>query len=687
MGPRVGGPLGAPQQVDTTKPVDTPAKPVEKTQVKQEPKEPPKPISAEDKTARKSEHSNTGKMMAVKLKMKADGSAVDSAVGYLNKAGEAAAKAAGKAATAVAQASKPISNGSAGPAVENAQKEINKWRVANERKPIAEDGKFSTETEAAVRDFQKSNGLNPDASIGPNTRDRLALENDPSFKNLQKDTQKQVRDQMNGYTKDQIARSNLHDLATDSNFGKLSRDGQDKALQGLAVDSRSAGNLNNVKANVKDRAALEGDENFKKIPEPNQKIILNTMEKYSFEPKSREQLTKIATEPGFGKLSPAYQEETLKTLARNPADANYTEDLKKVIGSESFRNVSDWIKTKTFQQMGDHATNGRYTHHLAEMVTHRNFGAMSETQQAKTLFLYDDIKMDAKAALVDVVKRDVNGTPGLMTKTIDGKGTLLEQVERLHFSNLSPKILDARGNPADKTQVVEDLLKEIANPYRNINQSNRGTCSCTSMTFNLALSNPAEFGRIVTDLATTGQSKLAGGVTIKPPADAFAQDNSRRSVGERLFQSALMSYARDGDYQNNVRKKSGKVTDTGGTLAHQEVKVLSALHGKSYISLPNAALTGFHQTKKYVDAGKVPVYAALKWDGAGHAVEVTKIANGRVYFRNPWGGNVPGISNGVGVDYQRHKDPPRRTEDAANGIESMTEEDYVMHLKNIIVEE
>lgn len=700
MSPRIGGAPSLPPQIDTDKSVEANAK----TDVQAEPERQAeqgrsKSISAQHKSSQLAEHSMAGQVMLFQLKNKVSPKSEErQSLGSLIH--REIADGDSEIFQKTTDTTKPLQAGSKGYPVKSAQKEINKWRVANGRAPIAEDGEFGDKTATAIRDFQKATGLDRDSKIGGNTRDRLALENNSKFQALSPETKKQVRDQMNGYKNDPAARKNLYELATDPDFAKLSRAGQQEALRGLAIARQSDANLKNVKQEVRDRTALEQNSNFQKLPASTQKEVMEKMERYALEPRQREQLMKIATEPGFAKLSESNQDQVLKTLAKNPADPEYAAHLKKLVGSESFQKLDDANKSRTLRLLGDHPLNTRYNNQLVDLVAHKNFGKMSLVDQSKTLNLFENTTMNGRTALLDVMKRNISGTPALMTKTIGGSATLLDQLDRINSSNLSPRVLDARGNAVNKKQVVEALLQEVANPNRHIDQSNRGTCTCTSMTYNLALSQPAEYARIVTDLATTGQSRLAGGATIQPPADAFRGDNSSRSVGERLFQSALMNFGQNGNYQNSTRKSpNDPLIDTGGLSLDQEIKVLSALHGKSYksminlqpvnIAIPTVDMSRYdavERTKRELAEGRGPIHAALRWGNGAHAVEITKFENGRFYIRNPWGGNVPGVTRGVGIDYQRHQNPPRRVEDAANGIESISEMDYRLYLRSIIVE-
>lgn len=753
MNIRIGGPPSPPPQAD-------PAKEPESTSSKETPTPTPTPGPAEtkqtpqqnDKKAQVAEHSIAGQARAALLK-----SAEKSSTGGVTNIFGSAMSAMGEAAAqAAVKFAKPLSQGDQGPEVEKAQVEINNWRWANGKKPIKETGKFDEETERAVRDFQSANGLKADCIYGPNTRDRLELENDPYFKSLPADTKKKVRDQMDGYSQDPISREKLKDLATNSNFADVSQDGQNWALKTLALSPQSTANLNNVKQNVRDRAGLEKNANFEKLDVGTKKQITDSMEKHSLDKNNRDQLVRIATDPALGKLSRPLQEEALKAFEKAPGDASYVGDLKKIIGSEAFQSqkmtdalktrtlevagnnainptftdslakivdsksfdkMDDALKTRTLDLAANHSANNQHTRSLTNLVTHDNFGAMPAQDQGKTLNVFEGASMDGKEALAKLMKKDVNGTPALMSKSTGTTGKLIDHLDRLNSTNIAPNVADGSGTPANKRQVTEDLLKELANPNQNINQDNRGTCAPTSISYKLAVLNPAEYARIVTDLTTTGQSTLANGSTIQPPADAFMQDNSNRSVSERLLQSSLMNLAYRGTYQNwnpgadgtrgtpddgflaqgggTSRFLDGAPPGTVGLSPEQETTVLNATTGKTYRNYTGEAdaipdnLDMLNKTKEQLKAGKGPVHAYVFWRTVHHGVEILKVEDGRVFFRNPVGGNIPGVANGVGptdVGPTPPRTPPRRVEDGPNGIESMSEADFMSRVAGLQIQ-
>jgi hypothetical protein len=129
----------------------------------------------------------------------------------------------------------------------------------------------------------------------------------------------------------------------------------------------------------------------------------------------------------------------------------------------------------------------------------------------------------------------------------------------------------------------------------------------------------------------------------------------------------------------------------------KQVKVMNALTGKNHEyyegswNFKDDAKDMQSKTEEQLKAGKKPVYTIVQWGDGTHAVEVTKIENGRVYWRNPWGGNIPGVDNGVGATDDPTKPipartPPRKIEDGPNGIESMSIEDYQKNVRGVVIE-
>lgn len=160
--------------------------------------------------------------------------------------------------------------------------------------------------------------LSGESAIRAYVRDRVALEKNRRFKALSEEIQKEIRKQMNCYQMDRIARRNLYILVTDSNFVTLSRAGQVEALRGLTAARQSEVNLKSLLLEIKDRATLERNPDFQKLPEKIRKEVMERMESALFDPRQRERLILIATDPDFATLQPAKQHAILKTLDNNP---------------------------------------------------------------------------------------------------------------------------------------------------------------------------------------------------------------------------------------------------------------------------------------------------------------------------------------------------------------------------------
>jgi len=623
---------------------------------------------------------------------------------------------------------KLLKQGIKGPEVENLQTQLNDVRASEGKKEIGVDGKYGDETTKAVSEFQKSSGLKPDGDAGARVQDRLKLETDPNFKSLKPDAQQKVRDLMGKYSEqgtkpgkdlpgNQESRTNLMGIATDPNFSKLSPEGQQKALDRFTANPSDAANAQAIKDTVKDRSALENNANFQKLNDDTKKQTLESLENFHGKAAERKNLSDLATDPNFSKLSRAHQDQTIKAFEKNPADATYTKNLRDITGGPNFQGMDDATKTRVLNLASTNAANNVYTGDLSKLTNHAEFGKLSTQDKEKALNVFENTTPDGRKALQQVLDRKIDGKPAITSTGYGKTGTLLDQMNRLSTTNLDARLTTTAGAAIDRKQVTEQLLQEVANPDFYINQGNRGTCTVTATTHRLASQNPAEYARLVTDLATSGQSKLANGDTITVPGtDSWQQDNGTRSHGERLLQSSLMAYARPGKtYQNwnagpdgvrgnaddgfpdptNPANRSidGYPDRNGSGLVPDELnRVLTGIHGKKFeayeksYNFQDDSKDRMEKLQDQLKSGNKPTHIDISWGtGGAHALEVEKIEGGRVYFRNPWGGGnigATGTTNGSAAN-NTGSGPTRKVEDGNRGMESMTEADFQKYMLRV----
>jgi peptidoglycan hydrolase-like protein with peptidoglycan-binding domain len=359
-----------------------------------------------------------------------------------------------------------LSLNSSGPEVEKFQAQLNQWR-ANQNPPLpplTEKGFFGKETDAAVKDFQKTEGLKSDGIAGGNTKDRLTIENNPNFQKLNPDSQNHIRTKLNEFQKDPASRANLKKIATDPNLPNLSKDHQEKLLQ--IWDKRK--------------------------------------------------------------------------------DNDITGELQKMIASPTWGQLDDKIKTGVLDRLNANAKDQFYTNNLTVMIHNPvfKFDQYSPKEQEKVLNVFDNAGLFGRPELLKFMLKEINGVPAPLIQSPGTNSTALDQLDKLASSSLDSRILDKKGNPVSKSQVVEDLLLEMKDPKKNINGGRGISAAVVATTQQMAEETPGEYARLVNELATTGQATLADGTVIRPSDDAFREDNSGRSVGERLLQSAMQNQTR-----------------------------------------------------------------------------------------------------------------------------------------------
>lgn len=128
----------------------------------------------------------------------------------------------------------------------------------------------------------------------------------------------------------------------------------------------------------------------------------------------------------------------------------------------------------------------------------------------------------------------------LLDGTLGGSKSLEATLSQLATSTPLAKGIDRRT-------LVGNLVQELAAPS-SIDQGLTGTCAPTTVATQLAMTDPAEYARLIAGLASKrGRVELAGGLTLQREVGTIADDGSGRASTQRLLGPALMQLMSDGD--------------------------------------------------------------------------------------------------------------------------------------------
>ena len=241
----------------------------------------------------------------------------------------------------------------------------------------------------------------------------------------------------------------------------------------------------------------------------------------------------------------------------------------------------------------------------------------------------------------------------LTQKDLKGGADALAHLSRIAAQPLAPGL--------DRTELLTNLLEEMENPTK-ISQEGKGTCVATTATIVLARKSPAEYARLIADLAKPeGQATLKNGKAITRHTDWNNTNDSGRTPSLRLLQPALMEfgnffmhYDNDRDRHTLETKYSGvwasikeswgnmrrKLSIPGGLESHGSNKILEGLTGDDYKAVGMVTRLNRNATWDRMvaatQAGK-SVPCGLNWEGGGHKILLDKVENGFAYYTNPWG--------------------------------------------------
>jgi RHS repeat-associated protein len=269
----------------------------------------------------------------------------------------------------------------------------------------------------------------------------------------------------------------------------------------------------------------------------------------------------------------------------------------------------------------------------------------------------------------------------------DARGhTLAETLLDLARHSVQEGLKDGNGSQATMVTVLRSISDDILHP-EEMNYVGSG-CTAKAIGYFLATTNPTGYAAIVGELATAGSAVGPGGL-IKLDSTALENGpNEGRSLASRLFQSSLMHTAIPGYQQAD----KNMVADRG--FDYNEFKTAMTLVGENvttgeFMTIPGEAVA--IRSLPAIQAC-LPAVVGLNWPSAsapgdwwltglvaklfpnGHAVVVTRIEEGRVFFVDP--GNLASAGQSIGPSQPGNRDggPDRRTE--GHGVFSMQLDDF-----------
>jgi hypothetical protein len=369
------------------------------------------------------------------------------------------------------------------------------------------------------------------------------------------------------------------------------------------------------------------------------------------------------------------------------------DNLRKLAESDAFRGADARTQKKALETfLAGPPSSARAAEKLTALLGNAHFRGMNTEEQAQVMDVFQKTSDEGRQHLLDLTQRtfvgfgemlrnvgkphkpDDYGHSALLDKDKNGS-TLLSNLHAIATGKLDPSL---EANGVHREDLLSSIMQEASRPGE-INQSSKGTCTVTSMQYMLCKEDPAEYVRLMRGLLSpSGEVKMRNGDTLKRDAGSVPSDTAwDRSASERIFQAAMMEYSNGKlNYDNGTDKSTGKENvflwidkkvNKGGLNGGEQERGLQALFGRDF-----KQFTGL-TPKMSVDVLKKfsgqNVLMDLKWGDGGHAVTFTKIEGDRVYFRNPWG--ATGDAKGTAYDH-----PPRRLEDPATRLESMSLKDF-----------
>lgn len=265
---------------------------------------------------------------------------------------------------------------------------------------------------------------------------------------------------------------------------------------------------------------------------------------------------------------------------------------------------------------------------VAHLVSAPQFGATSLAMQERLLNLAAKTGEVGTRALAKMIDR-----PGFFKKANSQGLSMLADFEKM-----------AKSKDKDVRRTLASTMADIANPAR-IWQGDSPTCTVTSMQFELAKYNPAEYARLMAGLSIDGKVTMAGGgelLRANIALDSVALKDQQRSISEALFQDSAMDCANgaekyDSQLQQSVREDG---TTHRGLNSAMIRDMVSQLTGEPYARhgiMDDQSAAGLAEelaARPKTSANK-PVLIDLNEGAFNHCVAFERIDDKFVWFRDP----------------------------------------------------
>jgi peptidoglycan hydrolase-like protein with peptidoglycan-binding domain len=280
-----------------------------------------------------------------------------------------------------------LRRGESGPAVRALQHQLNQWRAAQSppQHPVPENGRFTAETEQAVKEFRQATHLQSGGPAGARSdgiadlqlQGRLRLENDPAFNRLDPKAKDAARQHVAAAGQVGKQMDPLFDLLAVPGLDRLSGDAQLQMIHALsAPSSHIPGTLGSAQL-IKEFAKLAASAEFRKLDGVMQATVVARLAtlahpSVSFPgsgmPRAAiDDLVKVATSEKLTWMAPGDRLLVLKALEKNPGDRKLANNILSLLNS--FSDLSAKEKTAVLSQVAnypDHRSVGYIERMLAK---------------------------------------------------------------------------------------------------------------------------------------------------------------------------------------------------------------------------------------------------------------------------------------------------------------------------------